>query len=69
MNARLRGLFRKHGLLIGAIALLSAGLVGAARLSQKVPTIATIDCHYGPFGGRGVTGRCYRQRRSAGQKR
>ena len=49
MNARLRGLFRKHGLLIGAIALLSAGLVGAARLSQKVPTIATIDVKESEF--------------------
>jgi len=49
MNARLRGLFRKHGLLIGAIALLSAGLVGAARLSQKVPTIPTIDIKESEF--------------------
>ena len=49
MNAKIRGLFSKHRFLIGAIALLSAGLVGAARLSQKVPTIATIDVKESEF--------------------
>jgi len=49
MNAKIRGLFSKHRFLIGAIALLSAGLVGAARLSQKVPTIPTIDVKESEF--------------------
>jgi len=49
MNAKICGLFSKHRFLIGAIALLSAGLVGAARLSQKVPTIATIDVKESEF--------------------